>query len=35
MGGYTIGMAEKELVVPVGAVALIGLGIWIWWRRNR
>ena len=35
--GMSKGMTdrEKELVVPVGAVALIVVGAWILWRRNR
>lgn len=26
---------EREIIVPVGAVALVALAAWVWWRAQR
>lgn len=38
MSGYALRMVEedeREIVVPVGVVALVLLAAWIYWRRRK
>lgn len=32
--GAEMSKEERELVIPLGALALIVVGVWLWWRRR-